>query len=253
MPPLMIRCGACPAISWPAKLIEPAVGTSVPDSMLKMVLLPEPFGPIRPRISPCSTRNDTLLTAVKPPKRFTKLSTVSTPEPPLILLLALLVAECGSLGQRQHGLALRLALRPHHIGLVIDVLDDYRERALILAGHLRALAVEFDAEAEHGAAFGKVDLQRRLAQRIGIDTAIFLDGARQHVGEEQIGVRRRHADMGGTDRNAGLGLVELLADHLDDRRQFCIHRFLVGKPDRDRIGVEDVVDVAAQTFLQLLV
>ena len=72
MPLLMMRCGATPEISAPSNRIDPAVGTSVPDSMLKIVLLPEPFGPIRPRISPCSTRNDTLLTAVKPPKRFTK-------------------------------------------------------------------------------------------------------------------------------------------------------------------------------------
>ncbi len=43
-----------------------------------MVLLPEPFGPIRPRISPLSTLNDTLLTAVKPPKRFTSPFTTST-------------------------------------------------------------------------------------------------------------------------------------------------------------------------------
>ena len=78
MPRLMMRCGAVPAISAPSNWIEPAVGTSVPDSMLKIVLLPEPFGPIRPRISPCSTRNDTLLTAVKPPKRFTNPLTVST-------------------------------------------------------------------------------------------------------------------------------------------------------------------------------
>ena len=34
------------------KLIEPAEGGMVPDSMLKIVLLPEPLGPIRPRISP---------------------------------------------------------------------------------------------------------------------------------------------------------------------------------------------------------
>src|SRR5215469_4415013 len=40
----------------------------MPDTMLKMVLLPEPFGPMRPRISPWSTLNETLLTAVKPPK-----------------------------------------------------------------------------------------------------------------------------------------------------------------------------------------
>ena len=86
MPLLMMRCGATPAISAPSNTIDPAVGVSVPDSMLKIVLLPEPFGPIRPRISPCSTLNDTLLTAVKPPKRFTNPSTVSTPEPPLSLL-----------------------------------------------------------------------------------------------------------------------------------------------------------------------
>src|SRR2546423_3316838 len=222
----MMRCGATPEISAPSNRIDPAVGTSVPDSMLKIVLLPEPFGPIRPRISPCSTRNDTLLTAVKPPKRFTNPSTVSTPEPPLTRLPALLVAERGSLRQRQHGLALRLAFRPHHVGLVVDVLDDDRERALVLSSHLAALAVELDAEAEHGAALGNVDFQRGLAQRIGIDAAIFLDRARQHFGQENVGVRRRHADMGGADRYSRLGLVELLADHLDDRRQLRIHRLL---------------------------
>jgi hypothetical protein len=63
MPLLMMRCGARPAISVPSNLIDPALGGNVPDSMLKMVLLPEPLGPIRPRISPCSTLNDTLLTA----------------------------------------------------------------------------------------------------------------------------------------------------------------------------------------------
>src|SRR5579863_2367121 len=79
----MIRCGARPAISMPSNRIDPAEGTSVPESMLKIVLLPEPFGPIKPRISPCSRRNDTLLTAVKPPKRFTNPLTVSTPDSPL--------------------------------------------------------------------------------------------------------------------------------------------------------------------------
>src|SRR5947209_5428933 len=74
----MMRCGATPEISTPSNRIDPADGTSVPDSMLKIVLLPEPFGPIRPRISPGSTANDTLLTAVKPPNRFTNPCTVST-------------------------------------------------------------------------------------------------------------------------------------------------------------------------------
>src|SRR5215813_12789815 len=45
--------------------------------MLKIVLLPEPFGPIRPRISPFSTANDTFCTAVKPPKRLVNPSTAS--------------------------------------------------------------------------------------------------------------------------------------------------------------------------------
>src|SRR5258708_2412907 len=79
----MILCGGRPDNSVPSNIIEPAVGSNVPDSMLKIVLLPEPFGPIRPRISPCSTRNDTLLTAVKPPKRLTRPSTTSTAIPSL--------------------------------------------------------------------------------------------------------------------------------------------------------------------------
>lgn len=78
MPRLMIRCGASPAISEPSNRIDPELGASVPESMLKIVLLPEPLGPIRPRISPCSTLNDTLLTAVKPPNRFTSPLTSST-------------------------------------------------------------------------------------------------------------------------------------------------------------------------------
>ena len=53
-------------------------GVKVPESMLKIVLLPEPLGPMRPRISPCSTANERLLTAVKPPKRLTSPLTSST-------------------------------------------------------------------------------------------------------------------------------------------------------------------------------
>src|SRR3954462_6693053 len=127
MPLLMIRCGESPAISTPSNRIEPAVAGSVPDSRLKIVLLPEPFGPIRPRISPRSTLNDTLLTAVKPPKRFISPSTTSTAAP--FLVQGRLFAAVGGAGrQRQHGLALRLALRPHHVGFVVDVLDHHRER-----------------------------------------------------------------------------------------------------------------------------
>ena len=98
-----------------------------------------------------------------------------------------------------------------------------------------------------------IDFQRGLAERVRIDAAVLLDGARQHFGHEQVGVRRGHADMGGADRDARLHLVELLADHLDHRRQLRVEPLLVGEPDRDRIGVEDVVHVRAEAFLQLLV
>src|SRR6059058_438385 len=171
MPLLMIRCGGRPAISEPSNRIEPDVGASVPESILKIVLLPEPLGPIRPRISPWSTLNDTLLTAVKPPNRFTSPLTSSTVPLSLLRIFALLVAVGGALRQRQHGLALRLALGPHHGGLVVDVLDHDRERALVLPGHRRALAVELDAEAEHGAALGNIGIERSLAQRIRINPA----------------------------------------------------------------------------------
>src|SRR5262245_10573295 len=65
-----------PAISSPLRLMEPAVGMYMPAMQLKMVLLPDPFGPIRPRISPSSTWNDTFDTAVKP------LNTLVRPETP---------------------------------------------------------------------------------------------------------------------------------------------------------------------------
>ena len=59
--------------------------------------------------------------------------------------------------------------------------------------------------------------------------------------------------MRGADGDAGLQFVELLAHHLDDRRQLGVQRFRVGEPDRDRIGVEEEIGVAAKAFLQLLV
>ncbi len=40
----------------------------MPVSRLTNVVLPAPFGPIRPRTSPGSTRSDTASTAVNPPK-----------------------------------------------------------------------------------------------------------------------------------------------------------------------------------------
>src|SRR5262245_11373266 len=125
MPRLTILCGAKPAISLPSNRMEPALGGSVPDSTLKIVLLPEPFGPIRPRISPRSTLNDTSLTAVNPPKRLTNPLTTSTSGRPFLAIAMLLGRVGGACREWQHGLALRQALRPDHEGLVVDVLRDH--------------------------------------------------------------------------------------------------------------------------------
>src|SRR5712691_11414606 len=69
--------GARPPISAPSKRMLPAVGVSAPEMQLKAVVLPEPFGPMRPRISPFLTSKDTPLRAVNPPKRLVSPVTVS--------------------------------------------------------------------------------------------------------------------------------------------------------------------------------
>src|SRR5437588_7169667 len=58
--------------------MDPEVGASAPETQLKSVVLPEPLGPMRPRISPCRTSNETSSRAVKPPKCFASKETVST-------------------------------------------------------------------------------------------------------------------------------------------------------------------------------
>src|SRR5271170_7709119 len=53
----------------------PASGRIVPAMRLSNVVLPEPFGPIRPSTSPGETTNDRPLTAIRPPKALVKFST----------------------------------------------------------------------------------------------------------------------------------------------------------------------------------
>src|SRR5947209_20383333 len=73
-----------PPISEPSSRIEPEVGRSAPAIRLKIVLLPEPLGPISPRISPLRSSNETRLTARNPPKLLLRDSTTSTGRPDLI-------------------------------------------------------------------------------------------------------------------------------------------------------------------------
>ena len=60
--------------------MAPAVGAYKPAIRLKVVLLPEPLGPIKPRISPSARSNEIEETAVKPPNFLVRLLTLSMRE-----------------------------------------------------------------------------------------------------------------------------------------------------------------------------
>src|SRR5438046_10557549 len=57
--------------------MEPPVGTRAPEMQLNAVVLPEPFGPMSPRISPSRTSNDTSLRAMNPPNCLISPDTVN--------------------------------------------------------------------------------------------------------------------------------------------------------------------------------
>src|ERR1700710_995573 len=57
-------------MSWPSNSTLPEVETRSPVRQLKKVDLPAPFGPMRPRISPCSSVTLAASTALKLPKAF---------------------------------------------------------------------------------------------------------------------------------------------------------------------------------------
>src|SRR5436190_17271935 len=57
-----------------AKNTRPAVGLYTPVSMLKNVVFPAPFGPIRLTIAPCGTVNETSSTATRPPNSLRRRS-----------------------------------------------------------------------------------------------------------------------------------------------------------------------------------
>src|SRR5712691_1783056 len=55
---------------WPRNQISPDVGASAPTRQEKSVVLPAPFGPMIPKISPAMTSNSIDDRASRPPKRF---------------------------------------------------------------------------------------------------------------------------------------------------------------------------------------
>src|SRR5215207_6770152 len=74
----------------PSNTSSPLVGVYRPVIILKNVVLPAPFGPIRPLIEPCSITKSILFTATRPPKRLV------TPRASRIGAICLLRAQSGA-------------------------------------------------------------------------------------------------------------------------------------------------------------
>ena len=70
IPNCVMVWGLRPVMLVPLKAIRPLVGVYRPAIMLKNVVLPAPFGPIRLTMERSSMLKSTELTATKPPKRL---------------------------------------------------------------------------------------------------------------------------------------------------------------------------------------
>src|SRR5260221_10357544 len=80
MPRWTGRWGAGPAIERSSSHTLPPSGAYRPEMTLMQVVLPEPLGPTRPRISPDFRSKLKPSSARKPPKRLTRFSTVRSGE-----------------------------------------------------------------------------------------------------------------------------------------------------------------------------
>src|SRR5271169_5130726 len=123
--------GVSAVMSWPSNSTWPDVDIRSPVRQLKNVDLPAPFGPIKPRISPCSSVTEAASTALKLPKalvmsRASRSMICSRRDRNLRRLAALFEAP---LDQGQD--AARLKPR-----------DQHNDRAVQYEGQPRALAAE---------------------------------------------------------------------------------------------------------------
>src|SRR5438128_5016500 len=211
IPRWQIASGVRPAISSPRNRMEPAVRGSAPEMQLKAVVLPEPFGPMSPRISPSPTSNETALSAVKPPKRFVSPLTASIPDGGRSPPPRLSRGKRGGRRERQDRLGGRHGPRIDQLELPLDDLEDGWERTLVLSGESVTGGVELHAVALHRAAVGDVGFARSLRERVRTEAAVFLDRAWQHVVEQDPQVIEAHRHVRG-DR-AVLFVVRAVASH----------------------------------------
>ena len=91
-------CTLRPSIDWPPSVALPSSAVSTPFSTLNSVVLPAPFGPMMPRISPSPTEKLTSLTARKPPKERDSPSTRSNSPPDGLRCMGCDVGRASSTG-----------------------------------------------------------------------------------------------------------------------------------------------------------
>src|SRR3989338_3740734 len=93
---LALICSGSVRMSKPATVPPPAVGARMPHNMRMVVDLPAPFGPRKPKISPCATAKLTRLTATKfPNRRSSSRTTTASGRESLRMVRAFLFAEHG--------------------------------------------------------------------------------------------------------------------------------------------------------------
>src|SRR6185437_2503647 len=174
MPERAMSSERIPRIERPPISTSPALGVTAPMIAINVELLPAPFGPTSPTISPRPTSSDTSRTAATPPSRTSRPETASAGEASDIRLL------------HRHPAAAQVGA--HHV----DVLADLRRRTL----RQRAAAVE------HVDALAYLHDQRHVVVDHEHAGAVLVadhahgQGERGHLGVGQSGGRLVHQDVG---------------------------------------------------------
>src|SRR5580693_4124770 len=116
-------------MSWPSNSTSPDVASRSPVRQLKNVDLPAPFGPIRPRMSPCSSVTEAASTARKLPKA-------------LVILRASRSMAGSARGRRRFarlGAPLHDAVGERQQAAGLEARDQHDDRAIHHEGEPRAL------------------------------------------------------------------------------------------------------------------
>ena len=131
------------------------------------------------------------------------------------------------------------------------ILHHDRRRALVLAGERRTGPIKFYAIALDRAARRDVHVERRLAHRIGLETAVFLLGDGQHVVEQDPGLVEAHRTV---RRNiGGAGFLPVARDHgLDEIADSGCEFRGIEQLRGHRIDIAEIVDVRAESRAQLV-